>query len=59
MRRVHRSGILLGQGSIPLVDVGKCLSLVLMTHGTDWEAMAVDGRNYLEWDVGRSRNPEP
>jgi len=27
--------------------------------GTDWEAMAVDGRNYLEWDVGRSLNPEP
>ena len=54
---MHRSEILLGQGSIPLVDVGKGLSSLLVTHGTDWEAMAVDGRNYLEWDVGRSLKP--
>ncbi|KAJ1473146.1 hypothetical protein T484DRAFT_3371099 [Baffinella frigidus] len=33
----------------------KILSTLLVAHGTNWEEMAVDGRNHLEWDVGRLR----
>ena len=35
--------------------IGRALSKLLMTHGTDWEAMRFDMSNDMKWDAGMLR----